>query len=344
MRRDFHDTVCSLYRESFLLPQRAYCERYGMAFVGHLHCEDYLHLQIATQGDFTRALAAFSYAGCDRIEYSGEKLTEKLVSSVANQYGQERVLSESFAQGGWGFTYADLRRWTDYQLVRGVNLVVPHAFYYSVRGERKLDCPPSYFLQSPGYPWYHLYAGYAGRLSAVLSGGRPLCHLAVYYPTAAGQVLYDPADREAVRRLDRDVQDIALGLQEALYDYQFINDEALDGLQPQETGFCCGRCVFRALLIPAAPYLPMQAMEAIARLAERGSRWFFSRNGRGAWIRPSRYCSKNGWRRCSRYRMPRMWTITVYTANTPIASIPAACVRPKDLRRLFSRWCGRKAG
>lgn len=270
VRRDFHDTVCSLYRESFLLPQRAYCERYGMAFVGHLHCEDYLHLQIATQGDFTRALAAFSYAGCDRIEYSGEKLTEKLVSSVANQYGQERVLSESFAQGGWGFTYADLRRWTDYQLVRGVNLVVPHAFYYSVRGERKLDCPPSYFLQSPGYPWYHLYAGYAGRLSAVLSGGRPLCHLAVYYPTAAGQVLYDPADREAVRRLDRDVQDIALGLQEALYDYQFINDEALDGLQPQETGFCCGRCVFRALLIPAAPYLPMQAMEAIARLAERG--------------------------------------------------------------------------
>lgn len=81
-------------------------------------------------------------------------------------------------------------------------------------------------------------------MSAVLSGGRPLCHLAVYYPTAAGQVLYDPADREAVRRLDRDVQDIALGLQEALYDYQFINDmRRWDGLQPRKRAFAAdGAC------------------------------------------------------------------------------------------------------
>ena len=269
-RRDFFDTACSLYREAFLLPQRNYCHRYGMAFVGHLHCEDYLPLQITTQGSFTRALSAFTYAGCDRIDYNRAKLTEKLAGSVASQYGQARTLSESFAQGGWGFNFQDMKRWADYQYVRGVNFLVPHAFFYSVRDGRRYDAPPSFFFQSPYYPYYHLFSDYIARLGAALTAGRSLCALAVYYPEAAAQTAFDPDDWQTVRALDRDMQNVALGLLDAQYDFLFLNDEAFDGLTADGKNFCAGRGVFRALLVPAAPYIPFRTMEAMARLARAG--------------------------------------------------------------------------
>lgn len=269
VRVDFQETVSGLYRESFLRPQRVFCESHGMKLIGHLHYEDYLHLQIATQGNFTKAISEFSYAGLDRIEYMPGAVSERLVSSVARQYGRERTLSETFAQGGWDFTMQDMRRWTDFQLVRGVNLFVIHAFFYSIDDFRKNDAPPSFFFQSPAFPFYHLYSDYVMRLSQLLSSGRGRSGIALYDPTASGQAEFDVFNREPVRALDRDVQEVVRALEEAQYDCCLINDEAFDDTELINGRFKAGKESFAALAVTAR-YLPFKTFEAVYRLAESG--------------------------------------------------------------------------
>ena len=269
VRVDFYETVSKLYREFFLRPQRYFCEEHGMKFIGHLHYEDYLHLQIATQGNFTKAVSELSYAGLDRIEYTPGAISERLVSSVARQYGMERTLSETFAQGGWDFTMQDMRRWTDFQLVRGVNMFVVHAFFYSVEDFRKDDAPPSYFFQSPAFPFYNMYSDYVMRLSQLLSSGKARNGIAVYYPTASGQAELDPLNRELVRALDRDLQEVVKALEESQYECCLIDDEAFVDTSLSNGCFKVGEEKFAALAVTAR-YLPFKTLEKIYQLAENG--------------------------------------------------------------------------
>ncbi len=269
LRRDFQQTVCAMYREYFFRPQRLFCERYGMKLIGHLHYEDYLHLQVGTQGNFGQVLSEFSYAGLDRIEYAPGAISERLVSSIARQHGMPRVLSETFAQSGWDCAMQDMRRWTDFQLVRGVNLFVIHAFFYDIADFRKTDAPPSFFFQSPAYPFWHCYADYTMRLCGLLTAGQPRGALAVYYPIASCQAEYDPANREPVRALDRDVNAVVRGLEEAQYDCCLVDDDAFADTAVSDGRFAAGQERFAALAV-IARYLPYATLEKIAALARQG--------------------------------------------------------------------------
>lgn len=42
----------------------------------------------------------------------------------------------------WQLSGGDIKWYTDWLAVRGVNLFIPHAFYYSIRGKRKDERPP----------------------------------------------------------------------------------------------------------------------------------------------------------------------------------------------------------
>lgn len=268
VRRDFFETVSLMYRENFLRPQREFCEKYNMKFIGHLHYEDYLHLQIATQGNFFGALSEFSYSGCDRIEYLPGAFTERLTASVAHCYNKGRVLSESFAQGGWEFSMQDMRRWADYQMVRGINLFVVHAFFYSIEDFRYEDAPPSYFFQSPVYSQYHYFSNYIMRMCQLLCEGERKCELAVYYPTAAAQVLFDADEQEKVRSLDRDIQCLVTGLEKACYEFCLVDDNIISSIKDRG---------FKALTV-LSKWLPFETLESIYQIAKSGMPVMFLRH------------------------------------------------------------------
>ncbi len=260
LRHDFFQTVSEMYRECFLRPQKEFCEKYNMKFIGHLHYEDYMHLQIATQGNFFGALSEFSYAGCDRIEYNYGAFTEKVTSSVSHQYNKARTLSETYAQGGWDFSMQDMRFWADYQLVRGINLFVVHAFFYSVEDFRKNDAPPSYFFQSPVYYQYGYFSDYIMRMCQLMAEGKTEIRLAVYYPTTAAQVLFDTKDQERVRSLDRDIQAVVSGLEKSHYEFNLVDDDGLSE-QLEANGY-------KALVV-LAHWLPLKSFENIYKLAKK---------------------------------------------------------------------------
>ena len=98
--------------------------------------------------------------------------------------GKTRVMCEAFgccgpAESPWAFTFDRMKWYTDHLLVRGVNTLVPNAFFYSLREERGQERPPDLGMNSLFWPWYAKYAAYAARLSAMNGEGLRLADTAV---------------------------------------------------------------------------------------------------------------------------------------------------------------------
>ena len=263
VKRDFYETACEMYKTNFLEPQRKFCEEKGMKFVGHLHMEDFMHLQIITQGNMVRAMDSLSYAGTDRIDLNSEKINEKFISSVGHIHGKERVLSETYALSGWGLTLQEMKRWADWQYVRGVNMLVPHAFYASIDGDRKWECPPSQFYQNPYWQYYNLFSDYIRRLSYVLSNGIHVAPIAVYYPMTTAYEQLTPCDNDKVIALDKFIQNLSFALLGNQYDFDFIDDTALTSAAIGNGHISIKQEQYSLLIIPAAKNLTLTVLQKI---------------------------------------------------------------------------------
>src|SRR5690606_36993894 len=111
--------------------------------------------------------------GIDTLcEKTDEHLTIKQVSSVANQLGKKRVITETYGVTGWDLTF-ESRRWIgDWQFALGVNVLTHHLSWYSLRGCRKRDYPPSFNYHTNWWSHNRGMEDYYARLSAVLSEGK----------------------------------------------------------------------------------------------------------------------------------------------------------------------------
>ncbi len=82
--------------------------------------------------------------------------------------GRRRNANEFCGAYGDSLTFAEMRWLANWLLVRGCNLLIPHAFYYSVRGPRRHERPPDVGMHSP---WWD------DRFTAFAQGSRRLCWL-----------------------------------------------------------------------------------------------------------------------------------------------------------------------
>ena len=94
----------------------------------------------------------------------GETTQAKCSADAARHRGRRRNLNECFACSGknsdeWEFSFDDMKWMTDWLIVRGVNMLVPHAFFYSMNGERRFgERPPDV---GPNNIWWNNYLDYA---------------------------------------------------------------------------------------------------------------------------------------------------------------------------------------
>lgn len=227
IRKDFYEVVGSMYRENFLMVLKNFCDNNGVMLIGHLSHEEYIQYIVTMLGDFMSAQEYLSYAGLDRIDFNDKKVSEKITSSAAHIYGKSRVMSETFALSGWGLTLEEMKKWANYQFVRGVNLISPHAFYSSIEGKRKNECPPSEFYQNYYWKYFRGFSKYVERLSYLLSQGSHVANIGVYYPMSSAYELITPEDWSKVEQLDWEILDLSLYLLDNQIDYDFLNSYAL---------------------------------------------------------------------------------------------------------------------
>lgn len=277
IRIDYYETLCDMYKENYLDVLRKFCEDNSMQLIGHLHYEEFLHYHIATQGNFMRALESLSVVGLDRIDTNPEKIAEKYASSAAHTCGSKRVMSETYALSGWELTLQEMKRWVDYQYVRGVNMLVPHAFYCSIDGERSKECPPSEFYQNPYWKYFQYYAEYTNRASYILSQGTHKCHIALYYPIHNMQAIYDPVNREKVISKDKEFQKLALALLDYQLDYDIITKSNLLEANLLENGrMKIAEEDYGTLVISVCEYFTQEEVDKIEEFIAHGGKVIFA--------------------------------------------------------------------
>ena len=112
------------------------------------------------------------------------------VKLIRQQGGNLRTLSETYGGGGWDMDFATYKRLADWQGVLGVNFVNQHLSYFTLRGVRKFDYPPSFTYHEPWWDDYRLLGDYIGRLSLAGSSGEQLNEILVLQPNTTAWMYF----------------------------------------------------------------------------------------------------------------------------------------------------------
>jgi hypothetical protein len=234
-----------------------------------------------------KSLSCFHVPGVDRIDEVFEKITEKLGSSIAHTFGQRRVLSETYALIGWKLGLPYMKQIADYQYVRGINLLSPHGFYYSIEDYRKSECPPSEFFQNPWWKFFAPFADYIRRLSFILSQGTHVAPIALYYPMISAWATITPESPTAfdggawhhdqirdqhlpVHQTDRTMFHLALELLKNQLDFDFVDDAVLESMSVQETTLRTAHESYRCVIVPHCYAMPARTVERLIEFADAG--------------------------------------------------------------------------
>lgn len=196
VRRAFRRTVSRLYERAFFEPYSRWCAQNNLKLTGHVLFEEGLYLNTDFQADITRPLAHMNIPGTDHLglvtetPYGGFSNTprhltnlqgEKLVTSIAHHSGREAAISETYGCAGWGLTFEQMKWIADWQYGLGINMLCPHALFYSIEGFRKSDAPPSH-NHLAGWGHYRAFSDYVGRLSYMMREGVHAAKVALLYP------------------------------------------------------------------------------------------------------------------------------------------------------------------
>jgi hypothetical protein len=214
LRFDLYDLMHELWVENWALPMEGWCEGRGVALTGHYLEHDW-PCPYATPGH-VHMLAHMHWPGTDMLEtflLSGHDFHDiqnlhptvdgrephglmylRQAHSVANQLGKERVLNESWGAGGHDSTLADWARIGRWLVVHGVNLLVPHLSFTTIRGTRKSDHPQTFSDHSPWYEHLRPLNEELGRLCWVANRGWVEQRILVLDPLTTGYCLSRKAD------------------------------------------------------------------------------------------------------------------------------------------------------
>lgn len=264
IRIDFHDVTSRLFVERFLLPIRKWCRKNGLLSGGHFSNEDRPeNSAFSGYGHILRALRALDLPGVDAIWrqlFPGVRthVFPKYASSVARQAGRKFALAEIFAVYGNGITPMQQKFLIDYMLVRGVNALVFSKIAFSNRGSFLSGCRPHLGPADPLWKYARMPNEYAGRISFMLTRGRPVVSAALYHDVRSVW-----AGGEAKQTAIQAQNEYTEKLLSQQCDFDFVDDDVLATAKSENGTLVIGKMRYPALLIPSTQFM---APEAAARL------------------------------------------------------------------------------
>lgn len=271
VRRDYYRTVTEMYNEHFFRQIYDLCEKDGLISMGHIHKEEHLQDAVPMEGHFFEDMRYLHIPGVDRINRDHQTITEKLGSSAAHIFNRERCASETYGCYGWQLTLEEMKTEADRQFVRGINMLVPHAFFSSIEGIRKTESPPSLFYQNPYWDYFKTYADYIRRLSWSLTQGDYVANFLVYYPMESCWENYKPLDHLIVDKIDENFIAISNALLDHQLDYDYISDDALVNFCQLKNGkLLLNNTSYACIIIPELTYIPPETLQKLSAFQENG--------------------------------------------------------------------------
>ncbi len=245
VRYDYYDVISDLMREATFKQIYDWCDEHGIETTGHFLGEETLASQCRFNGDIMRMYRDFHVPGIDHLGNGIGSLDAKICSSAAHNYGKNIVSCESFGASGWDITFEEMVKISNWLFQQGINMIIPHGFYYSIRDERKNDWPPSYFFQWKYWDKMIIYSNMAARMSYMLQDGRWEADILVYYPIETFWSKFKPDQRISTcyfkdgpliedndaKYIDNQFQVLCSSLLNKNLDFDILNSDAIDNFE-----------------------------------------------------------------------------------------------------------------
>lgn len=290
VRCDYYDMVAWLFQNNYLGQIREWCEDHQVAFCAHLLGEETIANQVRFSGDFMRQFRSMTWPGIDHLGKGIGSLNAKYGARAARSYGKENYQVEIFAGCGWDLTFAEYIRMISWMFQQGVQVILNHAFFYSIRDARGDDWPPSQFFQWK--EWERMPEGnrMIRRLHYAFSGGRPEVPVLIYHPTESywfhyiGDELFrhgyscGPAIRdEKAACIDRETQLLLTELQQENIDFDLIHKDALENYEVRDGKIqnCLNQEEYTVFVIPFGEVLPIEGARLCRKFVEEGGQVLF---------------------------------------------------------------------
>lgn len=264
VRHNYYTLIGDLLIERWAKPYYYYAENIGLDWTGHYYEHDWPSPK--NGGDWA-ALAAwqhipgidllFNYYAEDEIsgwlsQFGSHRAVREL-SSVVNQMGRKRAISETYGAAGWQFDFKDMKRIADWQYALGVNFLNQHHSFMTIKGARKRDYPPSFSYHSSWWPYYRIFGDYYGRLSLALSAGQQVNDVLVLAPTSSAWMYYSPVENApGYMEVGLSFQKFILELELARLEYDIASERNLQEFaRVDENGqLIFGNRAYREFILP----------------------------------------------------------------------------------------------
>ncbi len=228
VRNDYYDVVAGLLQDSYFKPLQEWAQEHGIQLIIQPAHEETLKYSTIMQGDYFGAMQSSHIKSADAV-YNWDKraLTPKIAASTARCAGTQKLYCEVFGAYGWSITPETMKAVTDWLHVHGVNHLMMSSFYYDFQGDWRLEIPPSLFYRTNYWPFLRNFTNYSARLSVILAGGQNVANIAVLYPDRTARAALSLQDETAVDSLDRNFQGLCEQLLARQWDYDILNEAAL---------------------------------------------------------------------------------------------------------------------
>ena len=169
----YHKLIKMHLRENFYAKLSCWCEEHGISLMGHPEAsddvEEELYFHIPGQDLIMRRVSPES-GGLREFD----SVQAKLSADIARLLGRRRNANECFGVCNrekipWYFKGEDMIWYINWLGMRGVNLFVPHAFYYSVEGQRSGERPPDVGPNNIWWKYYRQISDYMKRISYLMT-------------------------------------------------------------------------------------------------------------------------------------------------------------------------------
>jgi hypothetical protein len=178
-RQEYQKAVVTRLSEIYYRPLSEWCAGKNVALMGHpadaMSIGLERHFHVPGQDTVWRWVLPKEPNGLEGAESTQAKCS----SSAMIHLGRRRNSNECYGAYGHELTWEEMKTLADWLFVRGVNQLLPHAFYYSVRGPRRDERPPDVGPNSPWWGQYRDFAGYCASLSWLNTDCSHVCQLAI---------------------------------------------------------------------------------------------------------------------------------------------------------------------
>jgi hypothetical protein len=281
VRLHYFQTLSRRFELSFSKQIGDYCEKTGMIWTGHYNGENNFRSVEMNVGNMMIQYRHMQRPGIDKLGLHIGDMTDvhmmRSLSSVANQYGLTRRLSEMFGISGHNMNFED-RKWiADANAVLGVNHICPHLSLYSMKGCRKRDFPPTLSPQQPYWANNKLVEDHMARVSYMSSVGTYAAEFLLLHPLESSYIDYrngnQNGDLEAGNKRFREFSNILTELQRNHRDYDFGDEQILSDIgSVQGQGLQVGEMHYPSVILPPMRTIRTTTVTLLTELANAGGK------------------------------------------------------------------------